>query len=256
MQTYQGSKGEYAVLAEHPRGGTARVFRVRRVADGTIWALKVQDIYQIPTSTSVFFQASTPYCSAERAQAEFANDTRILGLLDHPRIPRLEEAFTTGDGKRVIVMQHVEHTNLAHLLNQRGALSEAQALDYGAQLCTIVADLHSHQISMGDGSAPRTLGDVARGDVLITPDNQVWLCDFGGATTGNVAAGWIDFRAIVALILTMLSDTPSASIEWQVQRADLSDVTRAVLERALRRDYQRMAAFGAALAEARQLILV
>lgn len=87
-------------------------------------------------------------------------------------------------------------------------------------------------ISMGDGSAPQ-----ARGDVLITPDNQVWLCDFGCATTGNVAAGWMDFRAIVALILTMLRDTTSASIEWQVQRVDLSDATRAVLERALRRDY-------------------
>lgn len=235
-----GARGVYHPTHELTRGGTARVYRAER-DDGTIWAVKVFDVYR---------QGAQVYMGDAQARAEFTRDGAILARLDHPCIPRYEEAFTLPDGRPVLVMEHIAAKNLACILSH-GALTEAQARAYTIQICSILAYLHSQGISMSDGAAVRVLGDVPRGNILVTAAGQIALCDFGAATIGDAAAQRCDLEHVAGLLLLMVADDLWAVPHMAARVAPLSPAVHAVVERALNGGFTSAAELGAALASPR-----
>ena len=234
---------QYSELQAIPRGGTSKVYRADRLADGQPVAVKVLDIYMHGS-----FFASTPYCSNAEANAQFDTEIAILSRLEHPRIPTLIEHGRLPDRRRAIVSTYVDATNLAYHLDRHGPMREQAALGYTAQLCDILAYLHSQGISMSKGTRIDTVNDIARGNLLIeNTRGDIHLCDFGESTIGNVPAQRLDLATVAGLVLIMVDDEARPIVAHARTCPVLRAETCEVLAHALTNGYPSAAALGSAL---------
>lgn len=96
----------------------------------------------------------------------------MLALLNHPNLPQVTDYFTER-GKHYIVMEFVEGETLEDYLDRRGPpVSEAEARGWAAQLCDVLGYLHRQQ-------PPVIFRDLKPANVMLTPDGQLKLIDFG-----------------------------------------------------------------------------
>jgi predicted Ser/Thr protein kinase len=136
------------------RGGMAVVYEALELATGRRVALKMM-------SHCLVFQPG--------AFSRFEREARIVKSLEHPNIARLIghfPAFRT----EFIVMEFCEGANLSDLLTRQGAFPEAQARRVLGQLATALTFVHDR------GVVHR---DLKPGNVILTPQGQVKLTDFG-----------------------------------------------------------------------------
>src|SRR5690349_15274410 len=143
--------GAYVLEAEIGSGGMGVVYRARDARLGRAVALKV-----LPRTTD------------EERLARFEREARILAALSHPNIAgihTLEEA----DGARFLTMELVKGTTLAALL-EKGPLPLAEALDVCRQVALALEAAHDAGI---------VHRDLKPGNVMVAPDGQVKVLDFG-----------------------------------------------------------------------------
>ncbi|MGQ0802991.1 MAG: protein kinase domain-containing protein [Actinomycetota bacterium] len=124
----------------------------------------------------------------EALRARFRNEAVAAAKLSHPAIVA---TYDTGDdeGTAFIVMQLVEGPTLRRMLDARGALPVGEAADIASQVAQALEHAHSH------GLVHR---DIKPANVLIPPDGQVKVTDFGIAK----ATGDEDFTTTGAVIGT------------------------------------------------------
>jgi serine/threonine-protein kinase len=144
----------YQVLAKIGQGGLAEVFRAQDVALGRLVAVK----------------ALRPEYVADPAfLVRFHREAQSAANLTHPNVVAVYD-FGQDLGRPYIVMEYVPGRDLRTLLEQNGALSVRQAVDIGCQICAGVG--HAHRAGL-------VHGDLKPGNVLIRPDEQVKVVDFG-----------------------------------------------------------------------------
>lgn len=103
---------------------------------------------------------------------QFELEAVILANLSHPNIPRTFDTFIE-DGRQFFVMDYIQGINLEQLM-QRRRPSTAEILDWAAQLCDILAYLHSR--------TPAIIHcDVEPSNIILGSDGQIFLIDFGFA---------------------------------------------------------------------------
>ena len=105
-----------------------------------------------------------------RHEARFEIEARLLGMLRHPRVVRVEDYFTDDTG-HYLVMQLVEGLNLREVLDQWGqpGLSLAEAIEFTLQASAALQYVHEQQIVHRD----------VKPQNLILSDDGVVLVDFG-----------------------------------------------------------------------------
>jgi serine/threonine-protein kinase len=115
----------------------------------------------------------------ERAEAtrRFEAEASILKGLSHPRIPRIYSHFTD-EGRHYLTMDFVRGNDLDHLLDQQGALPEAQALEWAQQICDVLDYLHTRGL---------VYRDVKPSNIMIDEQGNMKLVDFGIAKVFNPA---------------------------------------------------------------------
>ncbi len=103
----------------------------------------------------------------------------VLGMLEHPGIPKvtIDDLFTFAPNNsslelHCLVMQKFEGENLDQWLEVHGRISQALALDWLNQLVTILDQVHR------SGFFHR---DIKPSNIMLQPDGQLSLIDFGGA---------------------------------------------------------------------------
>ncbi|HEX4825861.1 MAG TPA: protein kinase [Candidatus Polarisedimenticolaceae bacterium] len=144
----------FRILSCVARGGMAVVYEALELASGRRVALKMM-------SHRLVFQPG--------AISRFEREARIVEPLEHPNIARLIghfPAFRT----EFIVMEFCEGANLGDLLTRFGAFPELEARRILGQLATALAFVHDR------GVVHR---DLKPGNVILTPQGQVKLTDFG-----------------------------------------------------------------------------
>jgi serine/threonine-protein kinase len=118
-------------------------------------------------------------------QERFRREAQNSAALNHPAIVAVydtgEEISSTGEKLPFIVMEFVNGRTLKEVLGQEGRLQTRRALEIIADICAALEFSHRHGIIHRD---------IKPGNVMITPNGQVKVMDFGiaralasGATT-------------------------------------------------------------------------
>jgi serine/threonine-protein kinase len=110
----------------------------------------------------------------QRAWAEMLQEARLASSLDHRYICTVYdvgEAEAGGEAPPYIAMEYVDGLSLADGL-EGGPLEPLMTLRFAAHLCDGLAYAHEHGV---------VHGDIKPSNVLITPDAEAKLADFGCA---------------------------------------------------------------------------
>ena len=152
--------GRYELTHLIARGGMAQVYRAMdRQLDR-------------PVALKVLF----PELSVDRTFVErFRREAQAAANLSHPNIVPVFD-WGEDDGSYFIVMEYVEGRPLSAVLRDPQRLPPVQIATIGAGVAAALAFAHRH------GVVHR---DVKPGNVLITPDGEVKVTDFGIARAVN-----------------------------------------------------------------------
>lgn len=104
---------------------------------------------------------------------QFHREADMLGGLSHPNLPRIYEDFEE-NGRSYLVMDFINGKTLFQLLKEsrNHPLPVLQVLDYASQLCDVLTYLHRQY-------PPIIFRDLKPTNVMVTPNGQVFLIDFG-----------------------------------------------------------------------------
>ncbi len=106
------------------------------------------------------------------SQQQFEREALLLAQLNHPNLPRVTNHFVIPGQGQYLVMEFIEGQDLQQWLDQRGKLTEAEAVPIIGQIASALAYLHSRP-------EPVIHRDIKPANIKITPDNRAVLVDFG-----------------------------------------------------------------------------
>ena len=144
----------YQLLSEIGQGGLAEVYRAQDVALGRLVAVKA---------------LRREYVTDPAFLVRFHREAQNAARLVHPNIVAVYD-FGQDQERPYIVMEYVPGRDLRALLEEAGPLSVKQAVDICIQVCAGVG--YAHRVGL-------VHGDLKPGNVLITPEEQVKVVDFG-----------------------------------------------------------------------------
>ncbi|MFO1485053.1 MAG: protein kinase [Verrucomicrobiaceae bacterium] len=177
----------YEILAILGQGGMGAVYKGRQKSLDRIVAIKI-----LPPEA-----AENDMQFVER----FKNEARTMAKMNHPSIVHVYDFGETSEGQLYIVMEFIDGTDVAQMIQSQGKLSEDYALSITAHVCDALQYAHTH------GVVHR---DIKPANVLINREGQVKVADFGLAkvtdpgqlslTKTNMAMGTPDFVSPEALM--------------------------------------------------------
>jgi tetratricopeptide (TPR) repeat protein len=136
----------------------------------------------------------------------FQQEGEVLARLDHPNIARMLDAGVTDDGQPYLVLEYVEGEALDRWCKSR-ALDVRARVRLFLEVLAAVAHAHSRLVLHRD---------LKPANILVTPDGQVKLLDFGTAEIFGIGAA----PATYAQAFTLDYAAPE-----QVQREEVSTAT-------------------------------
>ncbi len=132
----------------------ALVYRGRRVEDGSPVAIKV---------------LREQYAHNAEFVARFEREAQAVAQLSHPHMVQVYDHGYDGD-VHFIVMEFIAGEDLKTFLRRTGPLSESRTRELLAQVCEVLEYAH------GQGIVHR---DIKPQNILLTPDGQAKVADFG-----------------------------------------------------------------------------
>jgi serine/threonine protein kinase/tetratricopeptide (TPR) repeat protein len=166
--------GPYTIVREIERGGMGIVFLARRT-DGQYDRDVALKVIQNPFED-------------ERQRDRFLGERQIVARLSHPGIAKLFDGGVTTQGLPYFTMEYVDGVPIDAYCDER-RLDIAARVRLFTQVCGAVAAAHRGLI---------VHRDLKPGNVLVTPDGEVKLIDFGiakalDATSDATCTGGILF---------------------------------------------------------------
>jgi eukaryotic-like serine/threonine-protein kinase len=152
---------------EGRRFGAYRVLRlIGQGGMGSVWlAERADGLFERRVALKLLHASFAGGAARER----FARERSILGALDHPLIARLLDAGVAPDGQPYLAIEHVEGSTLTeHCDSHRLPLSARIAL----MMQVLAAVQYAHQNLV-------IHRDLKPANILVTPEGQVRLLDFG-----------------------------------------------------------------------------
>ncbi|HEY0755689.1 MAG TPA: tetratricopeptide repeat protein [Ktedonobacteraceae bacterium] len=143
-------------------GGMGTVYKVEQIdRPGRFWAVK-----------ELLINPNTPEDERKSAIERFNKEIDLLYDLKHPRIPSLGVSFQER-GNYYFVMEFVPGKSLEKILEDANApLNEEQVVKWMMQVCEALTYIHTLP-------QPIILRDLKPGNIMVAPDDNVQLIDFG-----------------------------------------------------------------------------
>ncbi len=116
------------------------------------------------------FRADQDY---EKFVRRFQREGQLLAKISHPNVVRVFDVIAI-EKMLCIVMEYVQGETLNERIRRSGPLSEDEALQYFRKLAEALQQVHSQGLIHCD---------VHPGNILLRPDNEPVLIDFGSAKT-------------------------------------------------------------------------
>lgn len=163
--------GNYQLLSRLDSGGMGVVYRARR-ADGS---------YQQDVAVKLIRPLHLMAAPEFRRQmlARFEQERVLLARLDHPNIARILDGGRTASGLPWLAMEFVDGVPLTDYC-ERNTLDLRARLRLFLKVCAGVQEAHSHLV---------VHRDLKPDNILVTPDGEPKLLDFGIARTLGEEAG-------------------------------------------------------------------
>jgi serine/threonine protein kinase/cytochrome c-type biogenesis protein CcmH/NrfG len=154
--------GKFKIVQVLGEGGMGTVYKVEQVGKpGYFRAVK-----------ELIISPNTPADERKSAIERFDKEIDLLFNLKHPRIPSLVLSFQER-GNYYFVMEFVPGRTLEKILeDSKAPLDEDQVIKWMMQVCEALSYIHSQ-------TPPIILRDLKPGNIMITPDDNVQLIDFG-----------------------------------------------------------------------------
>lgn len=177
----------YEILSILGQGGMGAVYKGRQKSLDRIVAIKI-----LP-----------PEAGEDDMQfvERFKNEARTMAKMNHPAIVHVYDFGETTEGQLFIVMEFIDGTDVAKMIQEKKKLPEDYALAITAHVCDALGYAHTQ------GVVHR---DIKPANILINMDGQVKVADFGlakatdpsqmGLTKTNMAMGTPDFVSPEALM--------------------------------------------------------
>jgi len=182
--------GPFRVLGRVGRGGMGSVYKCVDERDGSAGRVVAIKLIRKGLDT-------------EDVMARFKLEGQLLSALNHPNIARLHEVAETEDGQPYFVMEFIEGKPIdAYCDTQR--VSIAKRLEIFRKVCSAVHHAHTNLI---------VHRDLKPGNIIVTPEGEPKLLDFGIAKLLNPALG----RVEVLTRPTMRIMTPEYASPEQVR---------------------------------------
>jgi hypothetical protein len=144
----------YQLVKKIGEGGLAEVYQAQDMALGRMVAVKVlRPQYTRDSNFLVNFHR-------EAQNAARLSDSYIVAVYD----------FGQDKDRPYIVMEWIAGSDLRTAINEQGAIPVEQAVTFAIQICSAVGAAHRSGI---------VHGDLKPGNILITPNNQAKVTDFG-----------------------------------------------------------------------------
>ncbi|MFW0902430.1 serine/threonine protein kinase [Gardnerella sp. Marseille-QA0894] len=166
--------GRYQLLGELGCGGTSTVFLAVDTVLHKQWAVK-----------ETLLQGDESY--RKNIVQSLRAEVDVLKECDHPAIPRIVDFFEE-NGRAYAVRDYVKGRSLKSIVDEEGLQNPATVKNWGVQLCSVLAYLHSHY-------PPIIYGDLKPSNVIISQDGTVRLIDFGAASKLYTREGSVDFQS-------------------------------------------------------------
>ncbi len=147
--------GAYELVSELGRGGMGAVYLARR-ADGRFEQEVAVKLLKRGTDT-------------DEVLRRFRAERRILARLEHPNIARLLDGGESEDGLPFFVMEHVDGVPLTAFARGHRLSIRARLALFG-KVCAAVEFAHQNLV---------VHRDLKPGNILVTPDGEPKLLDFG-----------------------------------------------------------------------------
>lgn len=149
--------GHYRTVSLLGSGGTGAVYLAER-ADGQF-------------RQTVALKVLAPHAAAETFRSRFLAERQILAGLSHANIVRLLDGGVTDDGTPYLVIEYVEGRHLDRYCDDHG-IDLRGRLALFRKVCEPVAYAHRKLI---------VHRDLKPSNILVTPEGQPMLLDFGTA---------------------------------------------------------------------------
>ena len=170
--------GPYRLLAVAGEGGMGLVYR----------AIRDDDTFRKTVALKLVRGGATP-----EHQRRLATERQILARLQHPNIATLLDGGTSDEGQPYLAMEYVEGEPIDDYCNRRG-LAVAGRLALFRSVCAAVHYAHQNLV---------VHRDLKPSNILVTPEGQVKLLDFGIA---KLLAADVDLdEAPTATLLPLLT---------------------------------------------------
>ncbi|MDG4830482.1 serine/threonine-protein kinase [Solwaraspora sp. WMMD1047] len=148
----------------------ALTYPIGRGGMGEVWAGHDGRLDR-PVAIKFLRVLEVPESDRATAVARFRREAWATARLDHPGVPAVHDLGEHGDDL-FLVMQLVAGADLADLIAEEAPLPVPSAASIAAQICAVLAVAHA---------ASLVHRDLKPQNVMVTPDGQVKVLDFGVA---------------------------------------------------------------------------
>lgn len=164
--------GEYEILRELGRGGTAVVYLARHRETGDEVAIKL---------------VRDQFSRDEEAVARLAREARFVARLHHPNVVPVRDVLDFGEAGVALVMTHVPGHTLRQILRDEGALAPDRVSRILRDLALALDAAHAVGI---------VHRDVKPENVFITDEGRAVLADFGIARSMSSEAQQLTMHGV------------------------------------------------------------
>jgi serine/threonine protein kinase/Flp pilus assembly protein TadD len=155
--------GKFKIVQILGEGGMGTVYKVEQLGTTPPYYYAVKELLINPNTSEEDRKA---------AIERFNKEITLLRGLKHPHIAALTLPFQER-GNYYFVMEFVPGRSLEKILeDSKGPLPEEQTIKWMMQVCEALTYIHTR-------NPPIILRDLKPGNIMITPDNEVQLIDFG-----------------------------------------------------------------------------
>ncbi len=157
-------QGRYEIDRVIGIGGMGAVYRVRdtRFKDAVKWDALKEMIIKFADNLD-----------QQTRMRNFEREANLLASLNHPLIPKVNDFFAESN-RAYLVLDYIQGKNLEDVLMEtQGFLDEQQVTGWAIQICQVLDYLHAYR------PLPIIFRDLKPSNVMLTPQNQTMLIDFG-----------------------------------------------------------------------------